>query len=196
MAILSPTGLSGTIVWMGRVEDRDAALASSEMGQAEVGYDGLPGESHGGLTRKSCARVLQQYPRGTEIRNVRQITILSEEDMAATARDMGLDRLEPEWVGASLIIKGIPDFTMIPPSSRLISQSGLGLVVDMENAPCTLSARSIEQFAPGYGKLYKQAAQNRRGVTAWVERPGPLHIGDVLQLHAPPNRIYRHIPTS
>ena len=37
---------------------------------------GLVGEAHGGLTRPACTRVARQYPRGAEIRNVRQLTAL------------------------------------------------------------------------------------------------------------------------
>ena len=46
--------------------------------------------------------------------------------------------------------------------------------------------------APGFarhhgdaGKGFKAAAKGRRGVTAWVERPGALVVGDRLRLHIP-----------
>ena len=126
-----------------------------------------------------------QYPRGTVIRNVRQFSILSAEDLAAIAADMGLAALDPALVGATLVISGIPDFSHLPPSSRLQAAGGCTLVIDMENRPCTLPARPIEDRHPGFGKAFKAAAQGRRGVTAWVEREGTLTLGETVTLHIP-----------
>ena len=60
----------------------------------------------------------------------------------------------------------------------------------MENRPCNLPGREIEAEAPGHGKAFKAAAQNRRGVTAWVERPGSLALGDSLTLFIPDQRAW------
>ena len=88
-------------------------------------------------------------------------------------------------VGATLVIEGIPDFTHLPPSSRLQAAGGCTLVVDMENRPCTLPARPIEDRHPTFGKRFKPAAKGRRGITAWVEREGTLSIGETVTLHIP-----------
>ncbi|MEM9270944.1 MAG: sulfurase, partial [Pseudomonadota bacterium] len=108
---------------------------------------------------------------------------------------LGIPKLEPSWTGASLVLEGIPDFTLVPPSSRLVFESGLSLVVDMENAPCHLTARSIGKHHPEAEKSYKRAATHKRGVTAWVESPGDLALGARCRLHCPPNRPYPHLPT-
>jgi MOSC domain-containing protein YiiM len=92
-----------------------------------------------------------------------------------------------------LVIEGIPDFTLVPPSSRLQGPDGATLVLDMENRPCHLPAREIEKVHPGKGKAFKSAAQNRRGVTAWVERPGRLALGDTLRLHVPDQPVWPHL---
>ncbi len=156
--------------------------------QSLASFAGAEGESHGGLTRPSCSRVLSQYPRDTEIRNVRQLCVLIAEEMAAIAATMGIDALDPSYLGASLVIEGIPDFTHVPPSSRLQAESGATLVIDMENRPCTLPAREIEADMPGRGKAFKPAAKDRRGVTAWVEREGILTLGERMRLHVPDQR--------
>lgn len=192
MAILNPTDLWGEIVWLGRVADRSVTLRAEPVPAVDLTFAGIVGECHGGLTRPSCSRVTRQYLRGTQIRNVRQITILSQEDLDATAAAMGLDLLAPEWVGASIVLRGIPDFTMVPPSSRLIADSGAAMTVDMENAPCQFPGREIETEHPGHGARYRGAAKGRRGVTAWVEREGRLSLGQQLRLHVPPARIYPH----
>ena len=190
MAILTPTELTGRVVFLGRVPDRAAGPASVPADELAFGFEGVAGESHAGLTPPSCSRVTGQYPKGTEIRNTRQVSILSTEELAETARLLGIPALPPEWVGASMVLEGIPDFTLVPPSSRLVFEGGASLTVDMENAPCQIPAREIETRHPGVGRGYKAAARNRRGVTAWVEREGVVRLGETVRLHVPPVRLY------
>jgi len=188
MPALKKTAHSGTIVWLGRVNDRAASLRSEPVAEAMATFAGLEGEDHGGLTRASCSRVSEQYPRGTEIRNVRQLSVVSAEELAVIAQEIGVERLDPVWIGASMVVSGIPDFTHVPPGARLQTAGGTTLTVDMENRPCVLPAKVIEADAPGSGMRFKAAAQGRRGVTAWVEREGMLRVGDVLSLHIPDQR--------
>jgi len=63
--------------------------------------------------------------------------------------------------------------------------TGVTVTVDLENRPCVLPGREIEAEKPGHGKRFKKAAEGRRGVTAWVERPGEIGIGDNLKLFVP-----------
>jgi len=136
--------------------------------------------------------VTAQHPKGTEIANVRQFSILSAEEIAAIAAEIGLDRLAPEWLGASIVIEGIADFSHVPPSARLQNGAGTTLVIDMQNRPCVWPGKEIEKDHAGYGKAFKPAAEARRGVTAWVEREGPLAVGDSLRLHIPDQRAWAH----
>lgn len=188
MPALKKTSYTGRIVWLGQVPDRDATLRSEPLTEAYAGFAGFSGESRAGLTRPSCSRVTSQYPKGTEIRNTRQLCVVSAEEMRAVARAMGLDAFNPEWCGATMVIEGIPDFTHIPPSSRLQTGSGTTLTVDMENRPCHLPVAVIEEDAPGFGRSFKAKAKDRRGVTAWVEREGWLRLGDPVTLHVPDQR--------
>jgi len=186
MAALKDSGIVARVVWLGRVADRAAGLASVPVPALELTFAGPAGEAHGGLTRPSCSRVLGLYPRrGTPIRNSRQVSILSAEELAAIAAVMGLPGLEPGLVGASVVLEGIADFTHVPPASRLLADSGACLTVDLENRPCTLPARPIEAAHPGFGARFKAAAKGRRGVTAWVEAEGRLQTGDWLRLFLP-----------
>lgn len=191
MPALAPTAITGKIVWIGYVPDRDAALASTSLQEAHLTFAGIPGEAHGGLTRPSCSRVVSQHPRGTEIRNTRQLSVVSQEELSEIAVDCGLEALNPTLVGASLVISGIPDFTHLPPSSRLQMPDGATLVVDMENRPCHLPAKPINADHPGAGDRFKAAAKGKRGVTAWVEREGMMRVGDTVRLHVPDQRTWR-----
>lgn len=190
MPALAPTEITGEIVWIGHVPDREASLRSQDTQEAKLTYAGIPGEVHGGLTRPSCSRVISQHPRNTDIRNVRQLSIVSFEELAEIAADCGLDALDPALVGASMVVRGIPDFTHVPPSSRLQLPDGATLVVDMENRPCHLPAKPINADHPGAGDKFKLAAKGKRGVTAWVEREGVCRIGDAVRLHVPDQRAW------
>lgn len=193
MPALIPTSFTGRIVWLGTVPDRDAQLESVSLESLKATFAGPERESHGGLTRPSCSRVTGQYPRGTTIRNTRQFAILSAEDLSAIAAKMGLAALDPALVGATMVIEGIPDFSHIPPSSRLQGGGGATLVVDMENRPCTLPARPIETRHPGFGAKFKAAAKGRRGITAWVEREGSFTLGETIRLHIPDQPVWAHL---
>jgi MOSC domain-containing protein YiiM len=198
MPALKPTSFTARITWLGRNTNPDdssvaGALRSEPLESVLATLEGFEGEVHSGFSRPSCSRVTSQHPKGTEIGNARQVTILSAEELAEIAEKMGVDALDPALLGASMIVEGIPDFTHIPPSSRLQGPSGATLVVDMENRPCVLPGREIESELPGLGKSFKPAARNRRGVTAWVERAGHFAVGDTLVLHIPDQRVWKHL---
>lgn len=193
MSALKPTSFTGRITWLGHVPDRDAALESVSLTQLRASFAGPEGEAHGGLTRPSCSRVLGQYKRNTQIRNTRQFALLSAEDLAAIAAKMGLETLDPALLGTTMVIEGIPDFSYLPPSSRLQGANGATLVVDMNNRPCTLPARPIENRHAGFGKAFKAAAKDRRGITAWVECEGTFTLGEAIRLHVPDQRAWSHL---
>ncbi len=187
MPALIPTDHTARVVWLGYqpVPVEKLVITSQPLSEMPLSFAGFEGEVHAGETRPSCSRVLKQYPRNTVIRNVRQLCVVSAEEMAEVAATMGLAAMDYAWVGASLVLEGIPDLTHLPPSSRLQGPDGVTLVVDMENLPCQEPAVTIDKALPGQGKGFKRAAEGKRGVTAWVEREGVLRLGDVVRLHVP-----------
>ena len=191
MAILKDSGLRGQVTALLVHSDDTTGIATGQQHSIRVTYAGFEGESHSGLTRASCVRVKRQYPIGTDIRNTRQITIVSDEELAEIAQRLDIAELAPGWLGANLGIVGIPRLTTLPPSSRLIFSGGVSLVVDMENEPCDGPAKEVEQRYPGKGRLFVKNALGRRGVTAWVEREGVLEQGDIVEVHMPPLRQYQ-----
>lgn len=192
MPALIPTDHTARVVWLGfqPVPVEKLVITSRPVEAMPLTFAGFEGEIHAGVTRPACSRVAKQHPRDTEIRNVRQLCVVSAEEMAEVARDMGLAAMDYAWVGASLVLEGIPDLTHLPPSSRLQGPDGVTLVVDMENLPCQEPAVTIEKALPGQGKGFKTAAAGKRGVTAWVEREGTLRLGDEVRLHIPAQRAW------
>lgn len=184
----------------GRVESllqrpsRESGFEKSATGHVMMRFGGPDGDCHGGLTRKSDSRTLQLYKRNTEIRNVRQVTILSVEELSETAKALGIPAIDPSWFGANMVLSGIPDFTLLLPSTRLQFPSGATLVVDMENLPCSQIAEVVARHHPDVQFKVVPAAMHKRGVTAWVEREGEVKAGDSVTVWLPPNRPYPHIP--
>ncbi|WP_417207342.1 MOSC domain-containing protein [Antarctobacter sp.] len=189
MPALKPTDFTATVTWLGVVTGDDRTELLAEPHEAlDLTFEGIAGSVHGGATRESCSRVRNQYARGTTIRNERQLSLISAEELAEIAAKMGLETIDPARLGASMVLSGLPDFSFVPPSSRLQAPSGATLTVDMQNRPCQFPAKSIDKIAPGKGKGFKPAAEGRRGVTASVAREGRVALGDVLRLHIPDQR--------
>ena len=193
MPALAPTDHYGTVTWLGQVphRDDDSIVEGEALDRMELTFDGFAGEVHAGRTRPSCGRVVDQHPYGTEIANVRQLSIVSAEELSAIAAGMGMDRVDPAWLGASVVVEGIADFSHLPPSSRLQGPDGVTLVIDMLNHPCHIVSKTIRQAAGPTDVAFKAAARGRRGVTAWVERPGTLTLGARLRLHVPDQRAWQ-----
>ncbi|MDP3523595.1 MAG: molybdenum cofactor sulfurase, partial [Hoeflea sp.] len=57
---------------------------TGDVAELSLGYDGIAGDYHAGATRKSGGRE-PWYPRGTEIRNERQVSIVAEDELAVAA---------------------------------------------------------------------------------------------------------------
>lgn len=189
MPALIPTDFTATVTWLGLVPHRDESeIETHPLEEMPLTFAGMEGEVHAGLTRASCGRVTSQYRRGTEIRNTRQLSLVSADEVARIARSLDLETIDPKWLGASVVLDGIPDFSHVPPSSRLQSEDGVTLTVDMQNRPCQYPAMTIERAQPGHGKAFKAKAKGLRGVTAWVEREGVLRLGARLRLHIPDQR--------
>ena len=175
--------------------DRETSLEKAEVGQVELLFSGIKGDFHGGLTRKSDVRTIKQYPRDTDIRNVRQLTIVSDEELAEIASLMGIPEMKAEWLGANLVTSGIPDLTMLTPSTRMQFPSGATIVVDMENFPCRQVADVVAEYYPEPKAGLVASAINKRGLTAWVEREGVIAAGDDIILWVPQQRLYAHMGT-
>jgi len=168
-------------VYVGR--DKDSLLTTSQP-EVQVNFAGFEGDRHAGLTMLSGGRT-PFYPRGTEIRNLRQVSILSEEELNAVAAAMDLPELKPEWIGANLLVSGIPDLTELPLMTRLFFSNGVVLMAGGENKPCTTAGSMIQKMVPekpGLSPLFCAVALRRRGITAWVERPGMIRQGDEIKL--------------
>ena len=170
-------------------------FVSAPVERLNLTFDGIEGDFHAGATRRSGGRE-PWYPRGTEMRNERQVSIVASDELAMVALDMGIDRLRPEWIGANVDLAGIGSLSMLPPRTLLFFAGGVTLRVDGQNAPCRLSGGSIADHFPDHDHTalalsFKDAAKRRRGLVAWVEKPGTITAGEGVKVQVPEQWIYR-----
>jgi MOSC domain-containing protein YiiM len=192
MAILEKLDWSGRVVSCYASPLRETGLQKHRLPSLDLTFDGITGDCHASRIRASDSRMLKQYKRGTPVKNNRQVSLVSVEELADIAAVLGILSLDPCWLGANLVTQDIPDLTLLPPSTRLMFSSGATLIVDLENAPCRFPAEIIEQHYPGQGLDFPKKAKHKRGVVAYVEKEGRIAEGDEIFLFIPPQRIYAH----
>lgn len=185
MPALVKSQYTATITWLGRVPEDAQGIAAEPVPSVTTTLAGVQGEVHSGESRAACSRFGMLYPKGTTVRNTRQLSVLSVEELEIIAQKMGLRSLNPAHLGASMVVEGIPDLSHLTPGTRLLSPHKTVVTIDLENAPCHFPGQEIEAEHPGYGKAFKAAADGLRGVTAWIERAGPLSVGDTLSVMIP-----------
>lgn len=190
--LLAKLSFHGTVEGLLVNPDRDTGLEKQAVSEVRLLFSGIEGDCHGGITRKSDSRMLKQFKRGTPVRNSRQLSILSAEELAEVAARMGISEVKPEWVGSNLVTRGIPDLTLLPPSSRLQFPSGAMIVVDNENHPCRYPADIIKRHNPEQKVGFVKAAMHKRGVVGWVEAEGEIRLGDSITVWIPPRHVYSH----
>lgn len=180
--------VAGLFVAMGET------FATEAVGDVVLSFDGIAGDRHAGLTRPSGARE-PWYPRRTELRNERQLTLLAPDELASTAAEMDIDQIKPEWIGGNLLIDGIPSLSMLPASTLLFFEGGVTLKVDFQNGPCKYSGAAIADHYPRRDHTslaldFVPAARRRRGLLAWVEKPGRIAVGETVRAQIPEQWIY------
>ncbi len=166
------------------IADTPGTFVTRRVDRVNLDLGGIPGDRHYGLTRLSGARE-PMYPRKTEIRNRRQLSVVAAEECEQIARQLGLDVVLPEWLGANLLIRGLPHLTQLPSGSRILLPSGAGLVCEGENEPCRHPGEVIQSLypaSPGLIKRFVAIAQKRRGIVCSVERAGAIVQGDALRI--------------
>lgn len=169
------------------VADTPGTFVTRPVPRVLLTWGGLEGDRHFGLTAKAGVRQ-KHHPRGTEIRNARQLSIVGEEELQQIAATLQVPRVAWDWLGANLCLSGLPALTQTAPSTRLKFPSGACLVVDSDNAPCSGPGKVVAQQLsepPELAARFVKAAWKKRGLVAWVERPGLIEVGNAVELVPP-----------
>jgi hypothetical protein len=157
---------------------------------------GIAGDRHAGATRAAGPRE-PWLPRGMSLRNDRQLSVLSREELARIATGLGLAALDPGLIGANLVTEGIADLSRLPPGAHLAIGGNWGgqgrfdghtlLRVEAYNRPCRGPGRKL---AAAYGNpdlefAFVTVARSLRGLVLSVAHPGVIRPGDAVVVIPP-----------
>lgn len=175
------------------IDEAEPDFVTAPFDRLDLTIDGVTGDRHAGPLRASGARE-PWLPRGTMLRNDRQLSALSVEDLGAIATALDIHEADPRLIGANLVIEGLPDFSRIPAGSFLAiggSWEGKGrfdgtaiLQVSAYNHPCRGPGRKL---AAAHGRpdlecAFPKAARSLRGLVLGVSLPGCVRVGDAVVL--------------
>lgn len=160
------------------------SLVTTRVEKVQATVEGFAGDKHAGLTHPADSRT-PFYPRGAQIFNDRQVSIVSAEELAGLAARLELPEVLPEWLGANLLLSGIPDLTRLEPGARLFFSSGAVLYVTHSNNPCSGPGKILQSRFPdreGLVAAFVKHAMHRRGLVAVVDSPGQIAEGDTVKV--------------
>lgn len=193
----------------GRVEAVLAATTPGSHVSTRVGKiqlivrHGVKGDLHAGA-RLADARekglAAFGLPKGIEIANHREVSIVSLEELTLVGEAMKLPASIPYGcLGENLVLGGIPRLTELPTGTLLFFRKDertirtAVLAVWGENTPCTAPGEAVQACypaIPGLAGRFPKAARGRRGLVAGVYCSGKIHEGDAVIAKIPRQRIY------
>jgi MOSC domain-containing protein YiiM len=152
------------------IADVAGSFVTRSVSQLRLSFAGIEGDRHYGLTMKAGVRQ-KHHPLGTIIRNARQLSIVSVEELAQIGG--GVD-----WrhIGANLVVEGLPSLTQAGVGARFVFPSGASVAADAENAPCSKSAREVGMTD------FVKLARHKRGLVGWVEAEGIVRVGEEISV--------------
>ena len=183
--------IRGSVAKLYKAEGR--GFETNEVPSLSLTFEGIPGDFHAGISRKSGGRE-PWYKRGTVMRNERQVSILAADELRLVAKRLDIPEIKPEWIGANLLLSGIPDLTRLPPRTCLFFDGGVTIRIDGDNGPCRASGRSIASRFEGREDIelqFSKQAKNLRGLVGWVEVEGEITAGEEFEARIPPQWIYQ-----
>jgi len=191
--ILPVKKLSGRVVGIFAARGKDFVTQAVDL--LKLGFEGIERDIHAGHVRRSSSRE-PWYPRGTELRNERQLSIVAADELGIVAGRMGIAELKAEWIGANLVLDGIPRLSMLPSGTLLFFENGVTIKVDAQNGPCKIAGKSIAEHAgmadvAAAALLFPKVAKRLRGLVAWVEKPGTITPGEAVSVRVPEQWVYR-----
>lgn len=174
---------------------RAGRFETDPVDRLDLDFEGIRGDFHAGYTRRSGGRE-PWYKRGTVMRNERQLSLVAPDELAVVAGRMHLAEIKPEWIGANLLIDGIPRLSMLPAGTLLFFESGVTIKIDAQNGPCLKAGRGIAEGIDAEDKealalLFPKMAKRLRGLVAWVEKPGTISAGEGISVRVPEQWIYQ-----
>jgi MOSC domain-containing protein YiiM len=155
-------------------------VAVSEM---RLTLNGIDDDAHAGMVRAADARD-PGFRRGTPLANVRQVSLVSVEELAEIAKRLEIDRIDPAWLAANMAVEGAGPITQWQRGTVLRFPSGAAIYITDLNTPCRLAAKLIAKHG-GYRDHdlagFVPSALGRRGLVGIVYAAGDIRSGDAIE---------------
>jgi hypothetical protein len=173
------------------------SFVTAPSGTLDVDLEGIAGDRHGGLWRGAGPRE-PWLKRGFAIRNDRQLTVLSTEEMHDLALRLDVPQVPPELVGANLLISGLSRLSHLTAGARLAIGGAWGgkgqfdgqvlLRVEGYNHPCRGPGKKLAQYfdRPDLEFEFRKQATSLRGLILCVDASGRIAPGDAVVVVPPP----------
>lgn len=148
-------------------------------------WEGIVGDRHFGRTK--IAGVRENYvPKGTEVMNQRQVSIISKDEIKQIAERMELDSMYPEDLGVNILIDNIKDFSRVPFGSIMQFEHCANILLTGDNFPCIYPGYEIDA-RNGTSKFSKfaKSAMHIRGQTGMCLRPGVIKPKSTFKIIIP-----------
>lgn len=154
--------------------------------KVEILLDGLKHDKHYGRTRLADVRTVKLLPKGTEVANLRAITIVSLEELEQISKGIGEEAL-PDDLEANITLSGIKDLTKLVPGTFIKFPRNAILFVTAENLPCVIPAQNmIKRGVKQENALkFSKVAYGMRGITAMPFASGFIKVGDEAEIYLP-----------
>lgn len=166
-------------LWLAGATDDDGGFSRTTI---QANLEGLDGDRHHGFIKPADARDVG-IKRGTPVRNWRQWSAVSVEELKVIAERLSIPQVEPQWLMANICFSGLRDLSKISVGAKIAFPSGAILHVEGENAPCTGPGKQIQkQFKQLSPSQFPKVAMGLRGIVGVVYCAGPISVGDVAIL--------------
>ncbi len=189
------SGMTATNPWsQGTVHS--LCLNGSAVETIHFDHEGPRGDSHYGFTRTLSGHDSQylktsNLAKGDSVFNWRSWTGLSLEEIRKVEEGLGCN-IPSGCLLENLIFEGIPIFSHLPNTSRLVFPKREGsqaiLAIWGQNEPCSKVGKRLQDLHPDRPNLatnFVTAAQQRRGVMGFVISAGIVHLGDQVDVYLP-----------
>lgn len=154
-----------------------------QVAEIDLTFEGVSGDAHAGMVRAAGPRE-PGFKRGTRLANLRQVSLVSVEELDTIAQRLSIDRIDPSWLAANIALQGAGPITDWPRGTLLRFPSGATVYVTDVNSPCSLAAKLIA-WNGGYTERqiagFVRNAVGRRGLVGLVYAPGTIRTGDALE---------------
>lgn len=178
---------SSAITVVGTYLGGEGATRSEPRTWISATLDGLLLDRHFGRTKQTGVRE-RFVQKGTDVLNLRQVSIVSEEELAEIAGALRLPDVTAEDLGANICLRGVARLTQLPAGTLLLFESGAVLFVTGENKPCTGLGEELQWRYLSRRRLaekFVRAALGKRGLVAIVVKPGLIKTGSAVEIRTP-----------